>query len=217
MSHNDLQKDNQSDQASQPISQDSEYRTLANGTLTPRHRRLAQLAASGAPNSSIAKELDYSESRISILLKNPLIIDEIGRLQERIFEETIAQRLKSFIEPALNNIQMILTDRSNAVKISEKMALSQWIIEKLDGKAVQKHEAGENLLSTIMDRLDASRTAPKQIVHVTQNIMHNYAAEPEGPGPATKDVTPLQIEAKSSEESELEAWISDFNASSQEK
>ncbi len=140
----------------------AEYRTLAQGFLSPRHRRLAQLAAEGRSNASIAEELGYVGSRISILLKNPYIAAEIARLQDRIFEETIQSRLKTFAEPALNNIHMILTDRTNRVKISEKAEMSKWVVEKLDGKSTQKVDIGENLLGLFLDKLDASRVAGAQ-------------------------------------------------------
>lgn len=143
----------------------SDYQTLAHGHLTPRHRRLAQLAAEGRPNKDIAKELGYVGSRVSILLKNPHIAAEIRRLQERIFEETIQDRLKSFAEPALNNIHMILTDRTNRVKVSEKADMSKWIVEMGIGKATQKTDVGENTLALFMDRLDAMKAQPREVTH----------------------------------------------------
>lgn len=144
----------------------TEYHTLAQGFLSPRHRRLAQLAAEGKSNAVIAEELGYVGSRVSILLRNPHIALEIRRLQDRIFEETIAGRLKSFAEPALNNIHMILTDQTNRVKISEKAEMSKWVVEKLDGKATQKLDVGENLLGVLLDRLDGQRVLKAQDVQM---------------------------------------------------
>lgn len=127
--------------------------------LSPRHRRLCQLIAAGAKGKQILAELGYSHTRISKLKRDPQIRAEVTRLQEKLFEEGISRRLKDFAEPALNNIQAVLTDRSNRVKISEKAEMSKWVIEKLDGKAIQKHEIGENTLSAVMDRLDALKAA----------------------------------------------------------
>lgn len=200
-----------SDAESQDLT--SDYRTLSNGFLNPRHRRLCQLAAQGKSNKDICAELGYVESRVSILLKNPYIADEIRRLQERIFEETIGARLKSFAEPALNNIHAILNDRTNRVKTSEKMALSQWVVEKLDGKATQKIEAGENMLAALMDRLDAAKTSARPVVQITNN--YNALGRDDA-----LDVTPppqAQIEAPKTEEDLLSSWIADFDASSQVK
>lgn len=139
---------------------DAGYATLANGVLSPKHRRLCQLSAAGSSNAKIAEELELTGNRVSILLRNPYIADEIRRLQERIFEETIKTRLKAFAEPALNNIQTILTDTSNRVKVSEKADMSKWVVEKLDGKATQTNDIGENMLSVLLDRLDARKTQP---------------------------------------------------------
>lgn len=185
----------------------SDYRTLSQGFLSPRHRRLALLAAQGKSNAEISAELGYSDSRTSILLKNPYISDEIAKLQERIYEETIGGRLKSFAEPALNVIQQALTDRTNKVKMGEKIQVAQWVIEKLDGKAAQKIEAGENMLKVLMDRLDAAKTSSRPVIQVTQNITHNH------PDSDTLDVTPeaqKQIEAPKSEEDLLTDWVTDW-------
>ncbi len=188
-----------------PDADSGEYRTLAHGHLSPRHRRFAFLAAQGRSNQEIAKELGYADSRVSILLKNPFIAAEIATLQERIYEETIGTRMKSFVEPALNVIQMILNDKTNKVKVSEKLDVAKWVIEKIDGKATQKIEAGENMLAVLMDRLDAAKTrAP-----VSVNITNNY-----GTTDQALDVTPAgeapRIEAPKSEEDELSDWVVEF-------
>lgn len=182
-----------------------EYRTLAHGHLSPRHRRLAQLAALGNSNSKIAEELGYVDSRVSILLKNQFIAAEVMRLQERVFEETIQQRLKSFAEPALNNIHMILTDKTNRVKVSEKAEMSKWVVEKLDGKAVQKTDIGENLLGVLLDRLDAQKAAPQRTV--TQ-VVETTAKQITAPGQSAPS-------APKAEEDLLAEWISEFDASSE--
>lgn len=194
------------DSTSQDPTERAEYQTLANGHLNPRHRRFAQLVAEGKSVAEIRAELGYSDSRISILKRNGLISAEVARLQNRIFEETVQSRLKTFAEPALNNIQSILTDRTNRVKTSEKMALSQWVVEKLDGKAASKVDVGENLLGVLMDRLDARRTS-------------GASAPVPGSGPETIDVTPARpspdptqprLVAASAETSELDEWIREF-------
>jgi len=181
-----------------PNDSSSDYQTLAQGFLTPRHRRLCQLAAEGRTNAQISEELGYSQSRTSILLKNHFIIEEVRRLQDRLFEETIQARLKSFAEPALNNIHMILTDRTNRVKISEKAEMSKWVVEKLDGKATQKTDIGENLLGVLLDRLDAKRAASPRDVASSPDLL--IEARPhDAPSEAPSDP--------------LSEWVQAFNAS----
>lgn len=180
-----------------------DYQTLAHGVLSPRHRRLAQLAAEGCSNASIAEQLGYSGSRVSILLKNSFIMTEILRLQERIFEETIQQRMKTFAEPALANVHMILTDRTNKVKVSEKAEMSKWVIEKLDGKATQKTDIGENLLAVLMDRLDSQKTQ-RNVHQVIEMEAKQITASPPGVPESAK-------QTQTEEDDPLEAWVRDFD------
>lgn len=193
-----------------PVAEESheatEYRTLANGHLNPRHRRFCQLVAEGRSAQQIADELGYVESRISVLKKHPVIVEEVKRLQDRIFEGTIESRMKSFADSALTNVEIILKDKTNRVKTSEKMALSQWVIEKLDGKATQKIEAGENLLRALMDRLDAKTTDVRPAQRPTEiDVTPRLAAEP-SPHP-DQVATPT-----SAPDDELAAWIAEFTS-----
>jgi hypothetical protein len=196
-SETDEERDERLDETATQAVAGLDYDTLANGILSPRHRRLAQLAASGSSNSAIAKELDYSDSRISILLRNPFIVREIRRLQDRLFEETIQQRLKNLVDPALSNIEEILKDRTNRVKVSEKFEASRWVVEKLDGKAVQKTDIGENLLGVLLDRLDAKGS---RSVSAPRDIETEVKALPEAQPEALSD--------------ELADWIADFRTES---
>lgn len=183
-----------------------ESETLAHGYLSPRHRRFAQLAAAGASNKVISEELNISPTRVSILIRNEAILAEIYRLQEKVFEETIVGRMKSFTEPAMNVILNTLTDVTGHVKSSEKLDAAKWVIEMQHGKATQKIEGGENLLAVLMDRLDSR---PAQVI---ENHIHlGQRAEP------SLDVTPdaPRLEQKpQSEEDLLEMWVDNFKQNS---
>lgn len=178
-----------------------DYQTLANGFLTPRHRRFAQLAAEGLSQKQIGEELGYVPSRVSVLLRHPLIAQEIVRLQDRLFEETIQTRLKAMADPALSNIEAILKDRTNRVKMSEKFAASTWVVEKLDGKATQKTDIGDNLLGVLLDRLDARKANQPEPREV-------------GPADGTIETRALPAPPSTQEEDELESWVRDFNQKS---
>lgn len=183
----------------------SGYQTLAHGHLSPRHRRFAQLVASGATGTAIKEETGYSDSRISVLKKDPHITAEIARIQERIYEETIGSRLKTFAEPALAVLERALTDKTNRVKESEKIDVAKWVIEKIDGKATQKYDVGENMLSVLMDRLDSIKAGGHQF-----GTRNPHQAE-------AIDVTPQDAPqlnappAPKTEEDLLSDWVTDFN------
>lgn len=150
-------------------------RSLEQGYLTPRHRRLCQLAASGVSLKQIASDMGFNPAYVSQLLAKEAIRDEVARLQDRIFEESVQQRLKSQLDSALNHIEFVMTDRTNRVSMEHKSEISKWLIEKVDGKATQKHDIGENMLSVVMDRLDDMKKTGKTVDDL-------------------QDVTPLLIE-----------------------
>lgn len=172
-----------------------DYATLSQGKLTPRHRRLAQLAAQGIPNAQIAKDLGYAPSRVSILLRNEYIEREIYRLQERIFEETIKDRMKQLGEDAMNHFAFVLRadPKEGHVKVSEKTDIAKFVTEFMEGKATQRHDIGENMLAVLLDKLDAKRTqAPER------EIIELEALE----APKEDEIPP--------EKDELEEWVRDF-------
>ena len=181
-------------------SERKEYATLANGVLSPRHRKLAEMFASGSSNAEVAKSLDYSEGRVSVLKNNTLIAQEIERIRERIYEDTIASRLKGMSDSALSHLETVLTDKTNRVKTIEKTDVAKWIIEKIDGKAAQKLDIGGNMLGTLLDKLDGLKSSGRTVDDII-------------------DITPQQLPAGESEAKEvapapipdaLKDWIDNF-------
>ena len=135
---------------------------IVEGRLTPRHRRFAQLLASQACDlKELSKQTGYSYDTCKGLAKDPEILKEVYRLQDYIFEESVKVGLKSMKQSALDHIRFIMTDDTGRVKSVEKTAVAQWIVEKLDGKATQTHDVGENTLSLLLDKLDAQKALPQ--------------------------------------------------------
>ncbi len=169
--------------------------------LSPRHRKLAELAAQGKSNRQIAELLSYTESRVSILLTNTQIRAEVQRLQDRIFEDT-KKRLKDLTNPALDEIETCLTDKTNRYKEHLKVDTARWVIEMNEGKATQKHDIGENLLGVMLDKLDALKGAGGTVKDVT-------------PAPAQlTEAGGMTLDAASerTEEDLLRDWVTDFAA-----
>lgn len=175
-------------------------RMLTTQELSPRHRKLAELAAQGIQQKEIAEKLNYTPGRVSILLTNTLIRQEVERVRERIYEDTIKNRLKALADPSLNVLEKALSDQTNRFKNSEKLDTAKWVIEKLDGKAAQKHDIGDNLLGIVMDKLDALKASGKDVSKML-------------------DVTPTTIEAdfvpvesgQTSEKDDLNDWVNQYN------
>lgn len=172
-----------------------------NGLLSPRQRKLCLYAARGLSNREISKEIGYSESRISILLKDPHIIEEIVRVRDRVYETPIADQLRNMGQAALNELLTCLNDRTNRYTPTHKQDAAKFIIEKVDGKSVQKHDIGENLLSVVMDKLDAMKDVGEVPQHRPPRMLELVN------GPDYENSSPEQI-AKSEEELLLD-WVTD--------
>lgn len=173
---------------------------MLKGELSPRHRKLAELAASGKSNNEIAEILKYTPSRVSILKSNSRVKHLISEISERIYQETVGDRLKKMAEPALNEIYRCITDDTNRYKEQLKVETSKWVVEKIDGKAVQKHDIGENMLSVLMDRLDAIKASGSQIIDVSPN-----------PGEPLKEITQSVDPIRRDEDDLLRDWARSFS------
>lgn len=163
--------------------------------LSPRHRRLAELAASGKRNVEIAKELDYSEGRVSVLLSNSKIQSEVRRIQDRVFEESVGKRMKQLGSEAMDAIEACIRDNSRA-NASRRNSTAIWLLEQLNGRATQRHEVStENNLGSLMDKLDALKAAGKGLFD--SRSAKNAAVE------GNKEMQP-------DEEDPLEKWTREF-------
>lgn len=185
-------------------SEDHEARTLAEGRLSPRHRRLAQLFAEGRSNKQIKEEFGYSDSRLSVLRSTPAIAAEVQRIQDKVFEEGTVQRMKDMREKALSHVDYVLTESRGRVKITEKNDIAKWLIEMTEGKATQKHDIGENLLGVLMDKLDA-RKRPQEAIEIEAR-----PALPPGEIEIQAKVQPIQKK----NDDDMAAWIAEFATTS---
>lgn len=165
--------------------------------LSPRHRRFAELIAAGSSNQEIKEKMGFTDSWISTLRRNAKIIFEVERIRERIYEDTIGKRLRSMAEPALNEIEKCLTDKTNRYKNETRIETAKWLIEKLDGKAVQKHDVGENVLAIVMDKLDSLKSAGKSVSDIIDVTPSRIVAP----------VTPSGEPKPKSEEDLLADWV----------
>lgn len=165
-------------------------------SLNPRHRRCAELILQGKSDEEIAKTVEYSTNYVAQLRKHPLIVHEMRLIKSRAYEETVATRLKRMSEPALSLIEECLRDKRNRFKDSVRIDTAKWLVEKLDGKATQKVDVGENLLGVLMDRLDAIKSSGSNILELPQAI----------------DVTPVEKEESAAQEDpDMKEWVKNFS------
>lgn len=166
------------------------------GSLNARERKCAELILQGKSNEDIAKDLEFHPKTVEKLRKNPLVLQEIRQIKSRIYEETVTVRLKRMAEPALTLIEECLRDKRNRFKDSVRIDTAKWLVEKLDGKATQKVDVGENLLGVLMDRLDAIKSSGSNLLQE----------------PAPIDVTPTETqEEKQESDPDMIEWVKNFS------
>jgi hypothetical protein len=121
-----------------------------------RHKKLAHLVAIGWRDVDIAKELGFNQSRISVLKADPAIKALIEREFDRMHADSIEKSIKRLAPRAMENIEEILDadNEDKHIKVGQKAAMSQWVVEKLTGKPKQEVSVEGNLLGDLFDRLD---------------------------------------------------------------
>lgn len=144
--------------------------------LNQRQRELARLAAHGKTNNEICKLLDYTQGRVSVLLSNTKVKNEIEKYKDKLFGVDAQTRLKELSGDALNVMEGILID--GQIDIEKKESAAKWVLEKTTGKAAQQIEVkGEVNIGVFLDKLDQLKSTNKSL-----------------PAPEPIDVTPLENE-----------------------
>lgn len=123
-------------------------------SLSARHREVARMLAKGLRNKDVCLRLGYTPGRVSVLLKIPKIREEILRFQDRIFDKELGGRLEEIGPDAMDVIERAIRSET-MLKPGERVETAKWAMEKLTGKAVQKHELESGTLGRLLDKLDS--------------------------------------------------------------
>lgn len=163
--------------------------------LNQRQRELCRLAAHGKTNNEIAAALSYTASRVSILLTNRKIKDEIESYRDRLFATDTQTRLKEMSTEALDAMADILSSQS--IPAEDKESAAKWVLEKTTGKPAQQvNVTAEVNIGHLLDKLDNMPQAPKLvrpaaidiIPHDTENTEETDVEATKAPaGPAFAD------------------------------
>ena len=134
------------------------------GQLSARHRELARMAARGLRNKDICLRLGYTPGRVSILFRNPKIRAEILRYQDRAFDKELGGRLTEIGPDAMDVIEAAIKGELG-LRPGERVEHAKWAMEKLTGKATQKHELESGSLGRLLDRLDEMKNI-KEVLEI---------------------------------------------------
>lgn len=116
--------------------------------LKPRHKEIARLHALGHTNNEICEKLGYSQSRISILLHNPVIRNEVDRYRNKLYEKDLISALKDLGHLSLEVVEEMLKSKE---RLSAKVDTAKWVLEKVTGKAKQEVALESNTFAAFME------------------------------------------------------------------
>lgn len=148
---------------------------------------LCYLLASGLSQREAARELNYTESRISIICSKPTVQNKIERIKKTHWDAQIGTRIGQLAPRALDVFEDTLKDKS--AKLSDRIHAAQWLLEKHSGKPKQDIgvDAGAGFLQ-LLQALEAAKTQARD------------SGGPSTTGHQTIDVTP--------ERDPLADWVS---------
>jgi hypothetical protein len=126
-----------------------------------RYREVARLSALGTRNCDIAATLGYTESRVSIILKDPFVQAEVARWRNQLFDSDTLQTIKEASKDGARRIHALIRDPTT--KESTALAASQFAVEMTHGKARQAVTVENNSLSAFMEMLTAMRARGEAI------------------------------------------------------
>lgn len=150
--------------------------------LTPAAKKLCQLVAGGMKQGKACEQVGYTQGWASRILTSSKGKAEIQRFQEKMFEASVADRVKELGTPALDLIEELLLSDDPQIKPQLKADLAKWIAEKVSGRPKQEIEHSGNMLGDFMSRVQQIQESG-QVIDVTPTTMDKLEAN-EGHGEA---------------------------------
>lgn len=157
-----------------------------------RWLEVARLNALGQTNNEICERLGYSVSRVSIILKFPVVQNEIHRYRNQLFEQDIVTAMKDMGPDGIRVINEMMN--SSSEKLKDRVDTAKWLLEKLTGKPKQEVNVESNTLAMFMETL-------RQMQRTGESI--NAPAQRTGD---VIDVTPTEDEISPSQPSKWANW-----------
>lgn len=119
-----------------------------------RYREVARRAARGERNVDIAAALGYTQSRVSIIMRDPFVQAEIRRCRDALMETDAMGRLKLAAPDAAERLHRAVRDP----KDKGGLEASKFILEMTYGKPKQAVSVENGSLSAFTEMLQAMRS-----------------------------------------------------------
>lgn len=124
--------------------------------MSHRLKYVAQLAAMGLTNQEICQRTGYNPVRLSVVLRSPIVSNEVELTRKYIFSTDVEKAQKVMLPKALEAIHDVLKHEPGDFKeMKSKSETAFALLERTHGKPTQKVEASGNLLSELYALMDA--------------------------------------------------------------
>lgn len=158
-----------------------------------RYREVARLHSMGKRNCEIARMLGYTESRLSLILKDSFVQAEISRWRDRLVDDDAITRLKEAARDGATRIHSLILDPKT--KESTALAASQFAVEMSHGKARQAVSVESGSLNAFTEMLHAMRSRGEAL-----DVIEVFPTAVLPPGPASD--SPHQVSSSS-----FDTWL----------
>lgn len=141
-----------------------------------RWRTVARLHALGKRNQEIAALLQYTDVRVSILLKHPWVQAEVERYRKS-FDGDVAAQVREAATDGIQRIHRMILDEGTKDTVAAD--LSKWAVEKATGKATQQVNVQNNTLNYFVELMKRMQGRGETLDGPTEREALPAAAEPE--------------------------------------
>jgi len=152
------------------------------------------MVAHGTSQRQIARELGYTEGRISIILSKPEVQTKIEQIRRDAGLSRLEKRFEQTAPLAMDYLTEVVRGAADA-KSGERLDASKWLLEKVTGKPKQatEHDLGAGVLQ-LLKALDERKEAAK--AGVPAALPETIDVTPAAPDPLAEWVTANIPEAK---------------------
>lgn len=141
--------------------EDNENPEAPSRGIIDRYREIARLHARGWTNNQICKHLGYTASRMSVILKDPFVQDEIKKWRKLHFDTETLGILKEAAKDGARLLHKTIMDEG--ARESVRTDAAKFAIEKTHGKARQEVQIESGTLLSFMELMREVREQPREV------------------------------------------------------
>lgn len=117
--------------------------------LRSRLDLVAFYSAHGLTNRQIAKEMGYTEGRISTILGTDVVKLRVKQIKKEFFSKETSARLDRALPQAMNVLEDALHNRTPGLKAEKVLDASLWLIKQRTGEGEEKAGTVGSLIRTL--------------------------------------------------------------------